>query len=145
MRILGLLALYDVRIRVKDELSRKYQASRTLISSKPINLEHFSGCLQHGKLLSTMFGGTFYCVIGDLLIKAKDKKTDSIWENPVRKQSSLKVVVWNKLSLIVTTQATMSSTNSIFQGQTQIALFLLDLLKDFGLYKIIKYFCSITR
>ncbi|CAL5985146.1 Hypothetical_protein [Hexamita inflata] len=78
-----------------------------LISSKPINFEHFRGCLQHGKLLSTMFGGTFYCVRADLFIKAKKKKTDSIWENPVRKQSSLKVVVWNKLSLIVTTQATI--------------------------------------
>ncbi|CAL6031559.1 Hypothetical_protein [Hexamita inflata] len=116
-----------------------------LISSKPINLERFTGYLQHGKNLSTMFGGTFYCVRGDLSIKAKKKKKDSIWENHVRKQSSLKVVVWNQLSQNVTTQATMNSTHSILQGQTQIALFLLDLLKDFGLYKIIKYFCSIKR
>ncbi|CAL6059572.1 Hypothetical_protein [Hexamita inflata] len=50
------------------------------ISSKPINLEHYTRYLQHGKLLSTMFGGTFYCVRGDLFIKAKKKKTDSIWE-----------------------------------------------------------------
>ncbi|CAL5992732.1 Hypothetical_protein [Hexamita inflata] len=49
-----------------------------LISRKPINLKHFSGCLQHGKLLSTMFGGTIYCVRADLFIKAKNKKTDSI-------------------------------------------------------------------
>ncbi|CAL6052197.1 Hypothetical_protein [Hexamita inflata] len=84
------------------------------IAGNPINFEHFSGCLQHGKLLSTMFGGTFYCVRGDLLIKAKDKKTNSIWENPVRKQSSLKVVVWNKQSFTASTQATMSSTHSIF-------------------------------
>ncbi|CAL6058052.1 Hypothetical_protein [Hexamita inflata] len=115
------------------------------IAGKPINLERFNGCLQHGKLLSTMFGGSFYCVRGDLSIKAKKKKKDSIWENHVRKQSSLKVVVWNQLSQNVTTQATMNSTHSILQGQTQIALFLLDLLKDFGLYKIIKYFCSIKR
>ncbi|CAL6115896.1 Hypothetical_protein [Hexamita inflata] len=117
------------------------------IAGKPINLaliQHFNGCLQHGKILSTMFGGTFYCVRADLFIKANDKK-NSIWGNHVRKQSSLKVVILNKLSLNVTTQATMSSTNAIFQGQTQIALFLLDLLKDFGLYKITKYFCSITR
>ncbi|CAL6078057.1 Hypothetical_protein [Hexamita inflata] len=90
------------------------------ITGKPINLEHFSGCLQHGKLLSTMFGGTFYCVRGDLLIKAKDKKTISIWENHVRKQSSLKVVIWNKILFTVSTQATMSFTNSIFYKQTQI-------------------------
>ncbi|CAL6000805.1 Hypothetical_protein [Hexamita inflata] len=124
---------------------RNIQHYEQFIAGNPINLEHFNGCLQHGKLLSTMFGGTFYCVRADLFIKAQNKKTNSIWENHVRKQSSLKVVVWNQLSLNVTTQATMSSTNSIFQGQTQIALFLLDLLKDFGLYKIIKYFCSITR
>ncbi|CAL6020572.1 Hypothetical_protein [Hexamita inflata] len=83
------------------------------IVGKPINLEHFSLSLQNGKFLSTMFGGTFYCIRADLFIKAKDKKTNSIWENPVRKQSSLKVV-WNKLSLNVTAQATVSSTNSIF-------------------------------
>ncbi|CAL6035766.1 Hypothetical_protein [Hexamita inflata] len=91
-----------------------------IISSKPINLEHFSGCLQHGKLLSTMFGGTFYCVRGDLLIKTKDKKPNTIWENPVRKQSSLKVVVLNKLSFTFTTQATMNSTHSILYESTQI-------------------------
>ncbi|CAL5978963.1 Hypothetical_protein [Hexamita inflata] len=92
-----------------------------LISSKPINLEYFRECLQHGKLLSTMFGGTFYCVRGDLFIKAKDKKTNSIWKNHVRKQSLLKVVIWNILLFVVTTQAIMTSNHSIFQGQTQIA------------------------
>ncbi|CAL6047978.1 Hypothetical_protein [Hexamita inflata] len=92
-----------------------------IISSKPINLEHFIGYLQHGKNLSTMFGGTFYCVRGDLLIKAKDKKTNSIWKNHVRKQSSLKVAIWNKLSFTVTTQVTMNSTHSIFYECTQIA------------------------
>ncbi|CAL6075832.1 Hypothetical_protein [Hexamita inflata] len=84
------------------------------IAGNPINLEHFNGCLQHGKLLSTMFGGTFYCVRCDLLIKAKDKKTNSIWENPIRKQRLLKVVVWNKVLYIVSTQATMRFANSIF-------------------------------
>ncbi|CAL5999212.1 Hypothetical_protein [Hexamita inflata] len=92
-----------------------------LISSKPINLERFTGYLQHGKNLSTMFGGTFYCVRGDLLIKAKDKKPNSIWENPVRKQSSLKVVVLNKLSFTFTTHATMNSTHSILYESTQIS------------------------
>ncbi|CAL6002777.1 Hypothetical_protein [Hexamita inflata] len=93
---------------------------------KRINLEHFSRYLQHGKILSTMFGGTFYCgtfycVRGDLSIKAKKKKKDSIWENHVRKQSLLKVTVWNKISLTVTIQATMISIHSIFHERTQIA------------------------
>ncbi|CAL5973415.1 Hypothetical_protein [Hexamita inflata] len=83
------------------------------ILRKRINLEHFSGCLQHGKLLSTMFGATIYCVRVDPFIKAQDKKTNSIWESPVRKQSSLKVVIQNKVSLTVTTQATMN--HSILQ------------------------------
>ncbi|CAL5985079.1 Hypothetical_protein [Hexamita inflata] len=64
--------------------------------------------------LSTLFGRSFYCVRADLFIKAQNKNTNSIWENP-RKQTSLKVVVWNKLSLIVTTQATISSIHQIFQ------------------------------
>ncbi|CAL6099166.1 Hypothetical_protein [Hexamita inflata] len=33
------------------------------IAGNPINFEHFSGCLQHGKLLSTIFGGTFQIIV----------------------------------------------------------------------------------
>ena len=109
--------VYESRMNYLGNIKHREQ----LISSKPINLKHFSGCLQHGKLLSTMFGGTFYCVRGDLLIKAKDKKTNSIWENHVIKQGLLKVVVWKKLSFIVKTQATMNSTHSILYESTQIS------------------------
>ncbi|CAL5971290.1 Hypothetical_protein [Hexamita inflata] len=37
MKFLGLLALYNVCIRVKDELSRNIKHQERLISSKPIN------------------------------------------------------------------------------------------------------------
>ncbi|CAL6027702.1 Hypothetical_protein [Hexamita inflata] len=109
--------LYESRMNYLGNI--KYYEQ--FIAGKPINLEHFNGCLQHGKLLSTMFGDTFYIVRGDLSIKAKKKKKDSIWENHVRKQSSLKVVVWNQLSFTFTTQATMNSTHSILYESTQIS------------------------